>query len=41
MVGKRPEFYCTDIDSGEMEEHFDLNRRECVKNYSEFKDSVV
>jgi hypothetical protein len=31
MVGKGPEFYCKDGESGEMAEHFDVNGRECVK----------
>ena len=39
MVGKRPEFCYKDSDSGEMTEHFDLKGRDCVKDYSEFKDS--
>jgi hypothetical protein len=39
MVSKRHEFYFEDSDSGEMVEHFDLNYRACVKDYSEFRDS--
>jgi hypothetical protein len=39
VVGKRTGFYYEGSDSGEMAEHFDLKGRECVKDYSEFKDS--